>query len=155
MKTKRINRWLTLGANFGVLIGILLLVAELNQNSLLMQAQLFNDRSSQGTDLFMAMAVSGQLAEIDAQLHESGFPEDPSAISELTAVQRRQLYWFMRANRFRIENLLYQQTIGLMEYDPGPVSTGRRLLKAYEALGDYLENTNLERLIEEVEKKQN
>ena len=92
MKTKSINRWLTLGANFGVLIGILLLIAELNQNSLLMQAQLFNDRSSQGTDLFMAMAVSEQLAEIDAHLHESGFPEDPSAISELTAVQRRQLY---------------------------------------------------------------
>ena len=39
MKAKRINDWLTLGANIGVLIGIILLLVELNQNSTMMRAQ--------------------------------------------------------------------------------------------------------------------
>ena len=33
MKAAKLNRWLTLGANLGVLVGIFLLIAELNQNS--------------------------------------------------------------------------------------------------------------------------
>jgi hypothetical protein len=45
MDSDRINRWLTLGANVGVLVGIILLVLELNQNSVLMRAQIFNDLS--------------------------------------------------------------------------------------------------------------
>jgi hypothetical protein len=45
-------------------IEIILLVAELNQNSVLMRTQIFNDRSGQGIDLFTAVADSPQLSEI-------------------------------------------------------------------------------------------
>jgi hypothetical protein len=52
LKADAINRWLTLGANLGVLVGIFLLIAELNQNSTLMRAQIFNDRAGHGIALF-------------------------------------------------------------------------------------------------------
>ena len=42
MESERLNRWLTLGANLGVLVGILLLVFELNQNRDLVRAQTEN-----------------------------------------------------------------------------------------------------------------
>ena len=39
MKTDSINRWLTLGANLGVLVGIIFLATELRQNNELLEAQ--------------------------------------------------------------------------------------------------------------------
>ena len=39
MDTDRLNRWLTLGANIGVLIGIVLLVIEVRQNNSNLVAQ--------------------------------------------------------------------------------------------------------------------
>lgn len=40
------SRWLTLGANVGVLIGLILLIIELNQNTLLARLQLEDSRRS-------------------------------------------------------------------------------------------------------------
>jgi len=51
MTADNVNRWLTLGANIGVLIGIMLLLMELNQNATLMGAEPWNERSGQGIDL--------------------------------------------------------------------------------------------------------
>ena len=45
MESDRINRWLTLTANIGVLIGIILILIELNQNADLMRAQLTQSRA--------------------------------------------------------------------------------------------------------------
>ena len=39
MDSDRIGRWLTLGANLAVFVGIVLLIAELNQNYEIMRAQ--------------------------------------------------------------------------------------------------------------------
>jgi hypothetical protein len=41
--SERINRWLTLTANIGILIGVALLVFEIRQNSDLMRLQFIND----------------------------------------------------------------------------------------------------------------
>ena len=134
MNTKSVNRWLTLGANIGVLIGIILLLAELNQNATVMKAQISNERAGQGVDLFMVMAESPELSKIDAVLQESGFPEDTSVLSELSPAEFRQYRWYLMAQRFRIENLLYQQTLGVL-YDPGPLMGAKDLLPRLEAFG--------------------
>lgn len=42
MDTDRLNRWLTLGANIGVLVGLLLLVAEIRQTNAIAQAEAIN-----------------------------------------------------------------------------------------------------------------
>lgn len=134
MNTKNLSQWLTLGANLGVLIGIILLVAELNQNSTLMRAQIFNDRTDQGISQFMTMAESSELSEIDRILSSSGFPDNAAAFSKLTDTQKYQYYWLIRAERYRVENLLYQQSLGILENDPGPVISARNLIRKYEAM---------------------
>jgi hypothetical protein len=157
MKAENLNRWLTLGANLGVLVGIILLVAELNQNSTLMRAQIFNERAGHGIAQFMTMAESSELSEIDGLLYVSGFPENAAAFSTLTSTQKTQYSWYLRADRYRVENLLYQQLLGVLEYDPGPVNSGRFLVSTYEAMheddffGEEPTINRLRRLIAEVE----
>ena len=64
MESEHLNRWLTLGANFGVLIGILLLVFELNQNRDLMRSEIRNELSDGVVEIFMQVAENGELASI-------------------------------------------------------------------------------------------
>ena len=158
MKPDNLNKWLTLGANVGVLIGIILLVAELNQNSTLMRAQIFNDRANQGIAQFITIAESTELSELDGRLRQSGFPDNAAAFSELTPTQKNQYYWLTRADRYRVENLLYQQLLGLLENDLGPVFSGRLLIRKYDAMNEdvYFEERvlvidKLRRLVAEVE----
>ena len=44
MDSDRLNRWLTLGANIGVLVGIIVLAVEIRQNSDLARLQFLDDR---------------------------------------------------------------------------------------------------------------
>ena len=163
MKADAINRWLTLGANLGVLVGIFLLIAELNQNSTLMRAQIFNDRAGHGIALFTSIAESSELSEIDGLLAESGFPENADVYSKLTRTQKSQYLWLVRADRFRIENLLYQMALGISEPYSGTVFVGHLLIRKYEVFfeDDASENilqfrgvlhiNRLEQLVAEVE----
>jgi hypothetical protein len=43
MDSDRLNRWLTLGANFGVLGGLVLVLLQMNQNEELLRVQVTND----------------------------------------------------------------------------------------------------------------
>ncbi len=43
MKTEIINKWLTLGASIGILIGLVLVLVEIRQNSDLLRLQFIND----------------------------------------------------------------------------------------------------------------
>jgi hypothetical protein len=151
VKADSVNPWLALGANIGVLIGIILLLVELDQNATVMKAQISNERAGQGVDLFMAVAQSQDLSRIDAMLQESGFPENTSAISNLSPAEYRQYYWYLMAQRFRIENLLYQQTLGVV-VDPGPLFGAKDLLPKLEAFGIVGRIGRLEQLISEVER---
>ena len=146
MKAEAINRWLALGANLGVLVGIFLLIAELNQNSTLMRAQIFNDRAGHGIDQFTSIAESSELSEIDGLVAESGFPENADAYSKLTRTQKTQYLWLMRAERFRVENLLYQMALGILEPDDGTVFTARLLIRKYEVFLEDETSVNILRL---------
>ena len=44
MDSDRLNRWLSLGANVGVLVGIIFLAAEIRQNSNLARLQFSDER---------------------------------------------------------------------------------------------------------------
>lgn len=62
MDTEKLNRWLTLGANVGVLIGLLLLVLELNQNHEMMRAQTRHELAMGIVDILKDTAASEQLS---------------------------------------------------------------------------------------------
>ena len=158
MEQSRTNYWLTLGANIGVLLGILLLVFELQQNRDMMRAQIFNERSGQGIDLFISVAESPELSDVAGVQFGMGTPEIAEAYSKLTQTQKLQFRWFVRADRYRIENLLYQQALGILPYDSGPANSGRLIIKRYEVMfedGLFGENPpslgRLRRLISDVE----
>ena len=64
MDSDRLNRWLTLGANIAVLVGIALLVVELRQNQDVMRAQTRNDITQGELTLLLSTAENQELADI-------------------------------------------------------------------------------------------
>ena len=64
MDSDRIGRWLTLGANLAVFVGIVLLIAELNQNYEIMRAQTRTEISQSLLSLLELTAQNRELAEI-------------------------------------------------------------------------------------------
>ena len=120
MKAKRVNRWLTLGANFGVLIGIILLLVELDQTSTMMRAQTRNQVSQGIVDLLSLSANNEQLASLIRRA-DSGEELTPN---EYLQFQHRTFALF----RY-LENLHYQYRQGL--FDEAEFSTQREAWKLY------------------------
>ena len=106
MKAKRINQWLTLGANFGVLIGIVLLLVELDQNSKMMKAQTRFEVSQGIVELMSLSAGNEQLAGV---LRRADGGEELSP-DEYRQFQHRSIALF----RY-LENLHYQYRQGLFD----------------------------------------
>lgn len=106
MKAKRINDWLTLGANFGVLIGIILLLVELNQNSTMMRAQTRFEVSQGIVDLLNLSASNEQLASV-LRRADSG--------EELTPDEYKQFQHRSYALFRYLENIHYQYRQGLFD----------------------------------------
>ena len=145
----RLNKWLTLGANVGVLIGILLLVYELNQNSELMRSQISNERSSQAIEMWLSVVESDELSEVLAILGSP--PPYAVDVSSLSPSQFEKYKAFLRAQRFFHENMLQQQALGHF-YDIGQLRGARdNLLPALKQF-DVVGGPEYEDLIEQVEK---
>ena len=64
MDKDRLNRWLTLGANIGVIAGILLLAYELQQNNELMGAEARYNRLIINTENYGRMAENPEFVEL-------------------------------------------------------------------------------------------
>jgi hypothetical protein len=58
------NRWITLGANIAVLIGIVFVALELRQNNELMAAEARFNRTTVSRDAWQSMAENGDYADI-------------------------------------------------------------------------------------------
>ena len=120
MKAKRINQWLTLGANFGVLIGVILLLVELDQNSKMMRTQTRYEVSQGIVDLLSLSANNDQLASV-LRRADNG--------EELTPDEQMQFQHRSYALFRYLENLHYQYRQGLFE--EAEYSTQREAWKAY------------------------
>jgi len=67
MDAGKVNRWLTLGANLGVLVGIFLILIELNQNAELMRAQMTQARGDNVLETYRDLMASDGWLEIRAK----------------------------------------------------------------------------------------
>ncbi len=106
MESESINRWLTLGANFAVLIGILLLVFELHQNRDLVRSEIRNDLSDGVAEIFRQIAENGELAGIVLRAH-SGEELSPEESFRYRSYARGVIrYW---------SNVHYQYQNGLYD----------------------------------------
>jgi len=106
MNTKRMNKWLNLGANLAVLAGIGLLIFELQQNREMIRAQTRSEISSEITNLLSQVASNPQLANL-VRRADNG--------DELTPDEETQ-YSHRSAAMFRFfENVHYQYRQGLYD----------------------------------------
>jgi hypothetical protein len=106
MDSHWLTRWLTLGANFGVLVGLMLLIVELDQNRDMMRAQTRHELAMGIVDLLQVPASDAQLADILYRAH---------AGEELNPVELFQFQ--LRTNAlFRYwEDVHYQYRVGLYD----------------------------------------
>lgn len=127
MKRDRLHVWLTLGANLGVIIGLLLLVVELRQNAAMMRAQTRNDLSASAVELFVRVAENSQLADLRRRA-DAGEELTVAELYQYNAITRGFLrYW---------ENIHYQYRQGL--YDYAEFSRQREAWSEYAARSDAL-----------------
>ena len=113
MKAERINHWLTLLANFGVLLGILVLIYELNQNNVIAKAQTRSDIANFSREN-VRMFQSPFALEI-ARKRTSG--------EELSFEEVRWMNQAFRAEIRSWENVHYQYRVGL--YDENEMESYR------------------------------
>jgi hypothetical protein len=126
MEADKVHRWLTLGANFGVLIGIILLVVELDQNREMVRAQTRNEISQQLTNRLLMIGSSSQVANLKRRA-EAG--------EELTADEEYQYFLLFVANMRDWENMHYQyrhDTFDENEFD-AEIKTWRYLININKA----------------------
>ena len=108
MAVDRINQWLTLGANIGVVIGLILLLIELNQNSDLLRAQIHQARSDAHVGHRLADVESEKLTAIRMKLYEHGYPQDLTSVDALTPEEHFRFRDYLAARHTDLDNLHYQ-----------------------------------------------
>jgi hypothetical protein len=104
----RLNRWLTLGANIGVLFGIVFLIFELNQTSEMNRGETRNQVASELSELLRDVGNNPQLAELIVRA-ESG--------DELTPGEDMQYRQRILSMLRYFENVHYQYRQGLYDED--------------------------------------
>ncbi|NIV18643.1 MAG: hypothetical protein GWN47_09635 [Woeseiaceae bacterium] len=82
MDTEKVNKWLTLGANLGVLAGIMLVAFEINQANLTTRAEMISGFQ----DRWIAMDMSWQDAEFAAAWSKAIENPEELSLSEMIQV---------------------------------------------------------------------
>ena len=106
MKPEKLNSWLTLGANAGVLIGLILLVYEIRQNSDLMRAQMRQSRSETARDGYQVYMESDHIPEITLKLKKN---------EVLTEEESLRYSYYFRGIMRNLENLYWQNSEGFLD----------------------------------------
>ena len=106
MNSDHLNKWLTLGANIGVLIGIIILIAEFRQNYEITRAQTRTELTQSLLDLLALSASNKELAEIIVRDNRG---EDLTDAEKYMLANRNESvisYW---------QNVHYQGRIGMYD----------------------------------------
>ena len=138
MTADSLNRWLTFSANVGVVIGLVLLVAELNQNSELVRAQIHQARSDNYVSDMMAIADTEFLLPAYKKLSEAGGISDIAALAALDETERERIRRYAQARLADYDNLFYQHSLGYLDdefYQSRVESSINRMTAVWEEFG--------------------
>ena len=116
MNDDKLNRWLTLGANFGVLVGIFLLIFEIRQNSNLMRVQVEQARSDSYIDWQRDIAITEGFASIISKFDRSAGSYSENFL-RLTPVEQARVRAALNARFYDLENLHSQYVEGFVSED--------------------------------------
>jgi len=125
MNTDKLNKWLSLGANFGVLAGIVFLAVELQQNNEILEAQARRDQ-------FDARSAAGAMVVTNSDLAEITYKARNG--EELTPLEEwrfaRWAYQIFRAWEWQYDEYLQ----GTLSQDDLPVVGWANQFRNYPAL---------------------
>lgn len=110
MDSEKMNRWLTLGANFGVLVGLVFLVFELKQANDLAEASAYRARGEEIQSALQAIALSPDLAEIEVKAEQQG-------VGALSDVEARRYKSWVEAVVYRMQNQFNDYRLGYLDDD--------------------------------------
>ena len=113
----RVNQWLALGANVGVLIGLILLIVELNQNSDLLRAQIHQSRADNFESFMVEYADTEQMLPTMVKFRAAGGPRDVSALEQLDPVEKERIRQYFNGRVAGYDNLYYQYRNGFLDED--------------------------------------
>ncbi len=160
LDSDRLNRWLTLGANIGVLVGIVLLLLELDQNSDLLRAQIHQARADTHVGHRLNDVESEKWTAIRMKLAENGYPQDVTSVEVLTPEELFRFRDFIAARHTDLDNLFYQYQQGYLDeeyYRYRVVCAIRRRAPYWQKFGTFRTNSRpsfraeIERIMREVE----
>ena len=106
MDSNKINKWLVLAANIGVLIGLALVIYEIRQNSDLMQVQISQARADAAMMSNQQTFESAYIPTILVTIRQGGELSEEDMI--------RYVSWFRSQNRNQ-ENVLSQYQFGMLD----------------------------------------
>jgi len=113
MDGDKVNRWLTLSANIGVLIGIILILAELNQNADLMRAQMTQARDDNVMQTYRDMMLSDHWVEIRAKGRAA--PSTDAWIKSLSPVEYERVWYRQLMDYHDLRTQFYQYQSGYLD----------------------------------------
>jgi len=116
LESDRLNKWLTLLANIGVLIGLALLIFEIQQNNVLMLAQIEQSRSLSLVEWRRQLALEDAgFTEIRSKFDDvTDFASGRQVLQQLTAAERNRYGSAVVADIYDIENVFAQYERGLI-----------------------------------------
>ena len=160
MNADSVNRWLTLSANIGVVIGLILLLIELDQNSDLLRAQIHQARSDTHVGHRLNDVESEKWTAIRMKLADNGYPQDETSIDALTPEELLRYGDYIAARHSDLDNLHYHYQQGYLDeeyYQYKVVCAIRRNEPYWKKLGVFRTNVRpsftaeIERIMQEVD----
>ena len=140
MSADNVNKWLTLSANIGVVIGLILLLVELDQNSDLVRAQIHQARSDNHVISRHERADSEFLLPALLKFKSAGGWDNLEAIDQLTTIDAARIEAFMLARHQDYDNLFYQYQQGYLDeefYQYRVANSIRRFAPWWKKLGAF------------------
>ena len=132
MDTDKFNRWLTLTANLGILIGLVLIIVEIRQNSQLMRAQINMDRTASSIEKLINVANGGAVATMQGMLYAEvdGFPMVLGWVGKLTQEEQQRYRFWLQARIYEFDNDWFLCTEGLVQTETCERQLRTRMLRS-------------------------
>ncbi|MFT7653265.1 MAG: hypothetical protein ACI9ON_003115 [Limisphaerales bacterium] len=148
MKSELLNTWLSVAANFGVVVGLGILIFEVNQSTRVATADANLNRADSISQALVEYAVSDDLAQIDVKAAEQG-------LESLTSVERSRLVMWESAKILRVESQYLQFEQGLLGedfYENGFVDVVQQSLPRWKGLGLLISTgSSFRKVVEEID----
>ncbi len=147
MDTDRLNRWLALGANIGVLGGLIFLVVEIRHSNDLARASAYRSRGNEIQEAFQAVALDSELSQIVLKFNQQG-------IDGLTDHERVRYRYWQIATQLRMQNQFNDYQMGFLDEDlyQSALHAAAERYDLWMELGITIEDPEFKAAIERVRK---